>query len=88
MSDFAVKKGIEDKLIASNDIHIGKTNPTETDYLRRNVAKFQRFNTYEPDEDWERELYIKTNETLKEVIPRSLKRERLTGSSLLPQALA
>lgn len=64
--DFAVKKGIEDKLIASNDIHIGKVNPTETDYLRRNVAKFQRFNTYEPDEAWERELYIKTNETLKE----------------------
>lgn len=68
--NFARVMGITDKLIAANDIHIGKTKEelSDTDFLKRNVAKFRRFNTYTEYEDWEKELYIKDNDELKETL--------------------
>lgn len=68
--NFARLMDCTDKLIAANDIHIGKTKEhlTGNDFLRRQVIKFNRFNTYEDYQDWEQEIYIKDDDELKETL--------------------
>ena len=62
---FAKEYGLTDHLIASNDIHVGKTDPTEDDFIRRNVSQFNRYKVAFPIEEQDRELYIKSDEALK-----------------------
>lgn len=67
---FARNHDLTSHLIASNDIHVGKVREdlTDDDLYRRQVAKFTRFKTAEPIEDWERELYIKDDDELKDAL--------------------
>ena len=65
---FARRHHLTDHLIASNDIHIGKTEPSEIDFLKRRVANFNRYKAVHPLEEWEKELYIKDDDKLKEAL--------------------
>lgn len=71
--NFARIMGITDKLIAANDVHVGRTSKelkerNNIDFLNRQVSKFCRFNKYQEYEDWEKEIYIKSDEELKETL--------------------
>jgi len=53
-----------DNVLLTNDIHVGKVHPTETDFLRRNVAQYSRYHTVWEITDADKELYIKDDEDL------------------------
>lgn len=51
-------------VLLSNDIHVGKVHPTETDFIRRNVAQYNRYHTVWEITEGDRELYIKDDPDL------------------------
>lgn len=64
LADIAKKIGIP--VIASNDIHT-ITN-SEDDILARQIIRAKRFNQFKPAEPWDKELYIKTDEELRQAL--------------------
>lgn len=70
--DFAFKEGYP-AFIASNDIHMGVTSDSpkfDEMLLRRNVAQYRRFNSYQESSEDMPEYCIKTDAELKEALMR------------------
>lgn len=64
LAEIARKNAIP--VIASNDIHT-ITN-SDDDILARQIIRAKRFNRFEPAEPWDRELYIKTDDELRQAL--------------------
>lgn len=80
--------------IASNDIHIGMENKAENaaeferELSKRSIAKFRRFNRYQPDEADDKEYCIKSDEELSHMLSKAitdhekLKKEEIIASAI------